>query len=164
MLALAVQAPGFPRRAEVVSVTMPKRGREVPASVWLQSETAPILYIIPGIGSHRRSTTPVALAEMAWQRGYSVAIVTSPFHAEFLENGATYPYPGYTPQDAADLHEFFTLLHAELDARQTPAEQRLRERVDADLAALDVVVVDGWVMARMEADLCAAVYLDRGLA
>ena len=39
----------------------------------------------------------------------------------------------------------------------------LRAQVRADLDALDVVVVDGWVMARTEADLCAAVHLDRSL-
>jgi len=53
-------------------------------------------------------------------------------------------------------------LCAELAARPTPAAaRRLREHVNADLKALDVVVVDGWVMARSEADLCAAVHLDR---
>lgn len=56
-------------------------------------------------------------------------------------------------------------LVADLAAFRAPArEKRLRERTDADLAALDVVVVDGWVMARSEADLCAAVHLDRSLA
>jgi hypothetical protein len=43
-------------------------------------------------------------------------------------------------------------------------EIRLRQHTDADLSALDVVVVDGWVMARTEADLCAAVHLDRRMA
>ncbi|MGI9498869.1 MAG: hypothetical protein ACR2P3_02445 [Geminicoccaceae bacterium] len=43
-------------------------------------------------------------------------------------------------------------------------EQQLRECVGADLAALDVVIVGGWVMARSEADLCAAVHLDRSAA
>ena len=55
-------------------------------------------------------------------------------------------------------------LVADLVAQQAPLRgQRLLERADADLTALNVVVVDGWVMARSEADLCAAVYLDRGL-
>lgn len=40
-------------------------------------------------------------------------------------------------------------------------EGRFRSKVDRDLAALDVVVVDGWVMARSEADFCAAVHLER---
>ena len=43
-------------------------------------------------------------------------------------------------------------------------QKRLRERTNADLEALDVVVVDGWLMARSEAELCAAVHLDRNLA
>lgn len=33
-------------------------------------------------------------------------------------------------------------------------------RIVDEMAELDTVVVDGWVMARSEADLCAAVYLD----
>ncbi len=48
-----------------------------------------------------------------------------------------------------------------------PMETRqasLRERIGADLEALDVVVVDGWVLARAEADLCVAVHLDRSLS
>lgn len=43
-------------------------------------------------------------------------------------------------------------------------EERLRARAGADLVDLDVVVVDGWVMARSEADLCAAVHRDRSRA
>lgn len=56
-------------------------------------------------------------------------------------------------------------LAAELAAQGVDASRRrLSECKDADLRALDVVVVDGWVMARAEADLCAAVHLDRSLA
>ncbi|MEM7041511.1 MAG: hypothetical protein AAF543_01740 [Pseudomonadota bacterium] len=56
-------------------------------------------------------------------------------------------------------------LVAEIASLRPPAGmQRLQERIDADLEALDLVVVDGWVMARAEADLCAAVHLDRNLA
>lgn len=36
----------------------------------------------------------------------------------------------------------------------------LGRRIVDELADLDTVVVDGWVMARSEADLCAAVYSD----
>lgn len=56
-------------------------------------------------------------------------------------------------------------LVAALASQPLPARaERLRQRVVVDLEALDVVVVDGWVMARSEADLCAAVHLDRSLA
>jgi hypothetical protein len=44
------------------------------------------------------------------------------------------------------------------------AAHALRRTIADDLARLDVTVVDGWVMARAEADFCAAVDLDRGQA
>lgn len=44
----------------------------------------------------------------------------------------------------------------DLDERQA-----LAARIADQLARLETVVVDGWVMARAEADLCAAVHLDR---
>ncbi len=53
-------------------------------------------------------------------------------------------------------------LAAELDGlRETARQERLQARCRTDFSNLDVVTVDGWVMARSEADLCAAVHLDR---
>lgn len=54
------------------------------------------------------------------------------------------------------------LLVAELTrGRHLDEKLTLAARVADELARLDTVVVDGWVMARAEADLCAAVHLDR---
>jgi hypothetical protein len=53
------------------------------------------------------------------------------------------------------------------DLASIPGDERaqyLRERATEDFAELDVVVADGWVMGRTEADLCAAVFEDRGAA
>ena len=56
-------------------------------------------------------------------------------------------------------------LAAKLAAMRSSARQDyLQMRSQADLAALDIVTIDGWVMARSEADLCAAVHLDRSAA
>lgn len=49
-------------------------------------------------------------------------------------------------------------------ASPTSRETDLRARSQAELAALEVVTVDGWVLARSEADLCAAVFLGKGTA
>ena len=65
------------------------------------------------------------------------------------------PMPGHAAERWSPISPLFL---------RRPGEERLRARTDADLEALDVVVVDGWVMARSEAELCAAVDLDRGLA
>ncbi|MEZ5930466.1 MAG: hypothetical protein R3F54_00645 [Alphaproteobacteria bacterium] len=56
-------------------------------------------------------------------------------------------------------------LVAELASIEPSArERRLLARRQTELAALDVVTIDGWVLARSEADLCAAVHLDGELA
>lgn len=53
-------------------------------------------------------------------------------------------------------------LAAELDKLHATARQEyLQARCLTDFGNLDTVTVDGWVMARSEADLCAAVHLDR---
>jgi ABC-type transporter lipoprotein component MlaA len=113
-LLLRVDDPRFPSRGQRRSVEMPTTGRRLPYSLWLQDEPAPLVYIIPGIGAHRGSSSPVALAEMAFARGYSTAIISSPFHWEFLINGLTPPYPGFTPSDAEDLYTALSEIHRDL--------------------------------------------------
>jgi hypothetical protein len=98
-------------------VVSPRTEREVPYSRWLQPGAAPVLYLIPGIGAHRRSTNPVALAELAYAAGYSVVALSSPFHPEFIETGLSSLYPGYTPEDAADLHAVIARIDEELRKR-----------------------------------------------
>ncbi len=53
-------------------------------------------------------------------------------------------------------------LAAELTAKPVSAAMRhLRQQAQSDLERLDVVIADGWVMARSEADFCAAVHQNR---
>jgi hypothetical protein len=72
------------------------------------------VYLIPGIGAQRRSSNAVALAELAYRNGYSVAVVSSPFHPEFIETGLSSTYPGFTPEDASDLLAALSALDTQL--------------------------------------------------
>jgi len=83
-LLLKAQDPGFPGRARERDIGVASTRRELSHWLWLKGEPAPLVFIIPGIGAHRNSSTPVAVAEMAVQRGYSAVTVSSPFHEEFL--------------------------------------------------------------------------------
>ena len=93
---------------------MPNTGRELPYSLWLQSRPAPLVFILPGIGAHRTSRNAAVLAELAFDDGFSVVTVSSPFHPEFLLNGLTDPYPGYTPNDAEDIYTALSLIHEQI--------------------------------------------------
>jgi hypothetical protein len=82
----------------------------------MQAQPAPLVFIIPGIGSHRSTTNAVKLAESAWQRGYSAAIVSSPFNPEFILSGLSATYPGFTPSDAEDLYRALGEIRANIEA------------------------------------------------
>ncbi len=113
----SIDDPEFAARERSGEVEGALAGGRVPYSLWLQSEPAPLVFIIPGIGSHRTATNAVKLAESAWQRGYSAAIVSSPFNPEFIRTGLSATYPGYTPSDAADLYRAFGAIRADIERR-----------------------------------------------
>jgi ABC-type transporter lipoprotein component MlaA len=122
---LSVRDPEFPGGLRQGVVTG-AGGRELPYSYRLQPEPAPIVYLLPGLGSHRFDGSSLALAEMAWDRGFSVAIMSNAMSWEFIAYGASMPLPGYAPADAADVHFALDAMQRDLDGRHPG---RLRQRV-----------------------------------
>ena len=49
--------PGFPDRGQTQSVLIPATGRKLKFTYWLQPGKAPVVYIVPGLGSHRLAET-----------------------------------------------------------------------------------------------------------
>jgi ABC-type transporter lipoprotein component MlaA len=113
-----LEDPSFPRRQVGGEAESAATGSGLPYSLWLQEKPAPIVFIVPGIGSHRSATNAVKLAESAWKRGYSAAIVSNPFNPEFILTGLSETYPGYTPSDAADLYRALGDIRADIEERK----------------------------------------------
>ena len=113
--------PQFALDATRGEVRMAEDRDALPYSLWLQSGPAPLLFVVPGIGAHRTATSAVQIAENAFGRGYSVAIVSSPFHPEFILSALTAVHPGYTPSDAKDLHRVMRAIRQEIEAKQPGA-------------------------------------------
>jgi hypothetical protein len=107
------QNPEFPGRGKTRSVLIPATGRRLKFTFWLQPKTAPVVYIIPGLGSHRLAASELALAELVYQQGFSAVCVSSTFNFEFMEHAATADVPAYMPVDVHDLHVALT----EIDRR-----------------------------------------------
>jgi hypothetical protein len=63
--------PRFPGRGKTRSVRIPATGRKLKFTFWLQPGQAPVVYLLPGLGSHRMAQTSLALAELAYQNGFS---------------------------------------------------------------------------------------------
>ncbi|MGH2349157.1 MAG: MlaA family lipoprotein [bacterium] len=100
---LGPRDPGFALRLDTREVAMPT-GRVLPYSLRMQPGRAPLVFLVPGLGAHRLASSSLALAEMAWERGFSVAIVSSALGFEFIERGGSHPVPGHAPVDARDVH------------------------------------------------------------
>jgi len=109
--------PDFPNRGKTVPALIRATGRKLEFTYWMQRKKAPVVYIVPGIGSHRLADMPLALAELAFQNGFSVVCVSNPYNYEFMEQASTAALPAYTPGDAHDLHVAVTQIDRQLNVR-----------------------------------------------
>lgn len=96
--------PEFPDRGRTRSVLIPATNRQLKFTYWLQPGTAPVVYIVPGLGAHRLDKPSLALAELIYRNGFSAVCVSSVFNADFMENASTTALPAYLPVDGRDLH------------------------------------------------------------
>ncbi len=103
----------FPGQGKTRSVTIPATGKKLKYTFWLQPENAPVVYILPGLGSHRLAQPSLALAELVFKNGFSAVVVSSAFNSEFMENASTAAMPAYLPVDGHDVHVALT----EIDLR-----------------------------------------------
>jgi ABC-type transporter lipoprotein component MlaA/pimeloyl-ACP methyl ester carboxylesterase len=100
--------PEFPDRGKTRSVLIPATGRKLKFTFWLQPGKANVVYIVPGLGSHRLAEPSLALAELVYKNGFSAVCVSSPFNSEFMEHASTAAMPAYLPVDGHDLHVALT--------------------------------------------------------
>ena len=108
--------PEFPGHAKTRSVRISATGRKLKFTFWLQPGKANVVYIVPGLGSHRLAETSIALAELVYSNGFSAVVVSSPFNSEFMERASTAAMPAYLPVDGHDLHVALTEIDHHLHA------------------------------------------------
>lgn len=109
--------PEFISRSQQIGVRIPTTGRKLKFNCWLQPGPAPLVYLSPGLSSHRLSLTTLSVAEHLHLNGYSVVTTTSVFHPEFMENASTAALPAYPPVDSGDLLVALTEMDRTLEAR-----------------------------------------------
>lgn len=108
--------PEFPGRGKTRSIRMPATGRKLKVTFWLQPGKANVVYIVPGLGSHRLAQPSIALAELVYKNGFSAVCVSSAFNSEFMEHASTAAMPAYLPVDGHDVHVALTEIDHRLRA------------------------------------------------
>ncbi len=114
---LGYRSPAFPGRMRRGEATVSTTGRRLPYSLWLQSGRAPMVFLLPGLGAHRLDAGSLGLAEMAFDAGFHVAVISSAMNFEFMEGAATAAVPGHAPVDARDVHVALDAVARDVDAR-----------------------------------------------
>jgi ABC-type transporter lipoprotein component MlaA/pimeloyl-ACP methyl ester carboxylesterase len=108
--------PNFPNYAKTRSAFIPSTGKRLQFTYWLQPGIAPVVYIVPGLGSHRMAETSIALAELVYRNGFTAVTVSSPFNSEFMNQASTANMPAYLPVDGHDMHVALTAIDHHLTA------------------------------------------------
>ncbi len=103
-LNFAPSDPFFEYRATTGEAYIKMTREKLPYCAWIQEEKAPVAFVLPGYGGHRRNLQNIALAETLFNAGYSVATISSAANFEFMEQAGSVPFPGFGPQDARDVH------------------------------------------------------------
>ncbi|MGJ8644170.1 MAG: MlaA family lipoprotein [Luteolibacter sp.] len=109
--------PNFALHSHDASVRLSSTGKKVKFNYWLQDKPAPLVFVAPGIGSHRLSSNTLAVAENLHQNGYSVVTTVGIFHPEFMESASTAALPAYPPTDCHDLHIYLTDINRALEEK-----------------------------------------------
>ena len=111
---LAPRDPEFKYSLEERQLRIKNTKQKLAYNYKLQEKPAPLMYIIPGLGSHRLSGQPLALAEMAYKQGYSVVTFSSLMNWEPILKAKIATYPGYTPRDIDNLSRWIKTIDADI--------------------------------------------------
>jgi len=76
-----------------------------------------LVFVMPGLGSHRLSLTALAVAEHLHANGFSVVSLSSVFHPEFMSHASTAALPAYAPVDCQDLLVALSAINSDLEKR-----------------------------------------------
>lgn len=97
-----VHVPGLPDRNQLPSL----EGRgELSVALYRKNHSAPLLFILPGIGSNPYFGVATYLAHLFYQEGSHIVILPSPISWNFALSVSRTGAPGYAPADARDLYE-----------------------------------------------------------
>lgn len=113
--AIRCESSSFPFEGRVMSVRIDSTGKSLKFNCWMQRDAAPLVFVMPGLGSHRLSLTALAVAEHLHANGFSVVTLSSVFHPEFMSHASTAALPAHAPVDCQDLLVALSAINSELE-------------------------------------------------
>lgn len=85
-----------------------------------QDGPAPLIFIIPGLGSSAYAGSARYIAEFLVEQGFHALILPSPFNWNFTLAASISGFPGFTPADSKDLYSAMGIVLNDIIARYHP--------------------------------------------
>lgn len=79
-----------------------------------KNPTAPLIFLIPGVGGHALYPNTIYVAEILHKAGFNVLTLPASMSWQFALSVSKTGYPGYSPRDAVDMFELMKLVNAKL--------------------------------------------------
>ena len=114
---LKLRDSNFPKKMKESRVKVSTTGKQLAFNYRLQEKCAPLVYVMPGLGSHRLAMQSLYIAEGLYDRGYSVVTISGNFQPEFIENASSAKVPGYAAADRKDLKVILSDIDKLLETR-----------------------------------------------
>lgn len=87
---------------------------------------AELVLLLPGIGANKESAVPLAMAELLYDSGRSVAIFDSAFTPAFMNTWGRHALPGYLPRDTDRMADMLTAALKHLkETKKIPEDVRV---------------------------------------
>jgi pimeloyl-ACP methyl ester carboxylesterase len=130
------------------------KDRHIPEGFWydhglkyselLQPRPAPLVYVIAGTGADGHSGTMLMIADMLYSAGFSVVLLPSPTHRNFIINASENFVPGRPSQDAQDLYRVMKRIDP-----QVTSETKVTRRM---LIGYSLGAIDALFTARLDGE------------
>ena len=109
----------FYSRGDDDSIKILEGHPEMKYKLWMQEnkknkEKTPLLLLLPGTAVAYNGESVIALAQIFYEKGFSVASISNPLNWEFMESASSVDIPGFATQDAADVYNALQILVSHL--------------------------------------------------
>ena len=95
---------GFYKHGDMRYISILKGHPELSYKLWIQDKKAPLVFILPGLGGHLQGMGVNAMAQVYFDAGCSVVILSNATNWEFYMAASRSKAPGYVPQDILDVY------------------------------------------------------------
>ena len=131
---------GFYKHGSMRYVSILKGHPDLSYKLWIQEKKAPLVFILPGLGGHFQGMGVNAMAQVYYDAGCSVVILSNAMNWEFYMAASRSKAPGYLPQDIQDVHNALFEISREID-KEYPGKVTSKHLVGYSLGGLHTLFI-----------------------